>query len=276
MPDDANGRNSAQYPAPAVPVVLVIDDDPAMLHSLASLFEARGIAISATRDGLAGLAAFRWISPTVVLTDILMPEKEGLETIMGMRRERPGVKILAMSGAGRIGNSDFLTIAKKLGADAMVHKPFDVDVAKHVKARRRTDQRRSPGPGPSNPTLPCGSPPAASPRIPKRRLVSCRTNRPQNLLHPGRRHRRTNAQRHARDGKLHDTAGLHAIERNHGKRRTRRVHRLLPRLAHCLPAPGKNLLWRKSMGSRDRRDVRPGLTRRRYDPLLRRRRPLPP
>jgi hypothetical protein len=83
MPDDTNGRNSAQYPAPAVPVVLVIDDDPAMLHSLASLFEARGIAISATRDGLAGLAAFRWISPTVVLTESSCRKKKASKRLWG-------------------------------------------------------------------------------------------------------------------------------------------------------------------------------------------------
>lgn len=50
----------------------------------------------------------------------------GIEAIQ-MRREQRDVKIIAMSGGGRVGNSDFLTIAKKLGADDVIHKPFDID-----------------------------------------------------------------------------------------------------------------------------------------------------
>ena len=63
----------------------------------------------------------------MVLTDIVMPERDGLETIMAMRRERPAAKIIAMSGGGLIGKSGYLAIAKQLGADAVIHKPFDVD-----------------------------------------------------------------------------------------------------------------------------------------------------
>jgi DNA-binding response OmpR family regulator len=127
MPDDVKGKTVAPRPAPAAAAVLVIDDDPAVLHSLASVFEACGIAIATARDGLAGLAAFRRISPKVVLTDIIMPEQDGIGIIMEMRREHPGVMIIAMSGSGRIGKSDFLTVAKKLGVDAVVAKPFDID-----------------------------------------------------------------------------------------------------------------------------------------------------
>jgi len=125
--DDVKGKHSAQRLSPAAPAVLVIDDDPAVLHSLANVFEACGIAIATARDGLAGLEAFRRISPAVVLTDIIMPEQDGIGLIMEMRRERPGVKIIAMSGSGRIGKLDFLTVAKSLGADSVVQKPFDID-----------------------------------------------------------------------------------------------------------------------------------------------------
>jgi DNA-binding response OmpR family regulator len=74
----------------------------------------------------------------VVLTDIIMPEQDGIGVIMEMRRERPGVKIIAMSGSGRCGKSDFLTVAKKLGADSVIHKPFDIDelvetINRHLK-----------------------------------------------------------------------------------------------------------------------------------------------
>jgi len=116
-----------QSPTPSAPTVLVIDDDAALLHSFESVLEAHGIPLATVRNGHDGLAVFRWASPAVVLTDIIMPGLDGISTIMAMRRERPDVKIIAMSSGGRLGKSDFLTAAKKLGADAVVHKPFDVD-----------------------------------------------------------------------------------------------------------------------------------------------------
>jgi DNA-binding response OmpR family regulator len=116
-----------QSPSSSASAVLVIDDDPALLNSFATVLGAYGIPIATARDGLEGLATFRRISPAVVLTDIIMPEKEGLETIMAMRRERPATKIVAMSGGGLVGKSDYLTLARGLGADAVIHKPFDVD-----------------------------------------------------------------------------------------------------------------------------------------------------
>jgi DNA-binding response OmpR family regulator len=140
MPDDIKGRESSQRPAPAAPAVLVIDDDPAVLDSLAALFQTHGISIATAPDGVAGLEVFRQISPAVVLTDIIMPEQDGIGVIMELRRERPGVKIIAMSGGGRIGKSDLLMIAKQLGANSVIQKPFDTSelvatVRRHLKPR---------------------------------------------------------------------------------------------------------------------------------------------
>jgi DNA-binding response OmpR family regulator len=59
-----------------------------------------------------------------VITDLVMPDKEGLETIMELRRKHPAVKIIAMSGGGRINARDFLRVAKVLGADRTFTKPF--------------------------------------------------------------------------------------------------------------------------------------------------------
>ena len=115
-----------QPPASSAPA-LVIDDDAALLNSFATVLSAYDIPVATARDGLEGLAPFRLISPKVVLTDIIMPEKEGLETIIAMRRERPGTKIIAMSGSSGIGKLDYLTIAKRLGADAVIDKPFNID-----------------------------------------------------------------------------------------------------------------------------------------------------
>ena len=102
----------------------MIDDNPAFLRSLVRLLQVYGIEVAAARDGREGLEIFRKISPAVVLTDILMPVQDGIRTVVIMRRERPGVKIIAMSGGGL--KSDVLTMAKKVGADGTVEKPFDV------------------------------------------------------------------------------------------------------------------------------------------------------
>lgn len=119
----AKGRRDRARP-PSAPRVLVIDDNPAFLRSLVRLLKVYELDVAVARNGREGLAIFRKISPAVVLTDIHMPVQDGISTIIAMRRERPDVKIIAMSGGGL--PSDFLTLAKKLGADGAVEKPFDI------------------------------------------------------------------------------------------------------------------------------------------------------
>ena len=109
-------------PAAAAAAVLVIDDDPDMRESLAMMLEDHGFRVLTANDGVRGLRVFREQRPAAVLTDIMMPEQDGIETILQIRRERSEVKIIAISGAGRVGRTDFLTIARKLGADATFEK----------------------------------------------------------------------------------------------------------------------------------------------------------
>jgi CheY-like chemotaxis protein len=124
MPDDTE---SAASPAASVRSVLVIDDDPAVLDSLAYLFALYGYRVLTAPDGRRGLEAFREHAPAVVVTDILMPEQDGLATIAQMRRERPDAKIIAISGSGRGEKLDYLTAAEKVGADVALEK---IDLAK--------------------------------------------------------------------------------------------------------------------------------------------------
>ena len=102
--------------------VLVIDDDPNMVESLAMMLEDHGFRVLTANNGIRGLRVFREQRPAAVLTDIIMPEQDGIETILQIRRERSEVKIIAISGAGRVGRTDFLTMASKLGADATFEK----------------------------------------------------------------------------------------------------------------------------------------------------------
>jgi CheY-like chemotaxis protein len=108
--------------------ILVIDDEEQPRRMLRSVLERAGYEVIEARDGNEGLQRFREAPTDVIITDLLMPEKEGLETIMDARREFPEVKIIAMSGGGRAGNLNFLEIARRLGAQRTLSKPFELQV----------------------------------------------------------------------------------------------------------------------------------------------------
>jgi len=107
-----------------MPKILVIDDDLMVRNTIAKILRHGGFEVIIAEDGARGLVSFRREQPDLVITDIIMPEKEGIEVIIEMRRERPDTKIIAVSGGGRIGNADFLGMAKSLGAAAVIAKPF--------------------------------------------------------------------------------------------------------------------------------------------------------
>jgi DNA-binding NtrC family response regulator len=107
--------------------VLVIDDENDVRITVQQALEWHGHAVSLATNGREGIEMFRDAPYDLVVTDILMPEKEGIETIIELRKLQPAVKIVVISGGGRVNRHDFLDVAKKLGADAAVKKPFMID-----------------------------------------------------------------------------------------------------------------------------------------------------
>jgi CheY-like chemotaxis protein len=105
--------------------ILVIDDDLLVRQTVVQLLESFEYRTLAAADGKSGLALFRSEQPDLVVTDIIMPEQEGLRTIAEIRRERHDAKIIAMSGCGYLQNPDLLALAAMLGATATIAKPFD-------------------------------------------------------------------------------------------------------------------------------------------------------
>lgn len=105
--------------------ILVIDDEPAIRYAVTRILESSGFEVTTATDGVHGMTQFRACRPDLVITDLIMPEQEGIQTIQQIRRAEPTVKILAISGGGRLVNVDFLQVARRLGADEVLAKPFD-------------------------------------------------------------------------------------------------------------------------------------------------------
>lgn len=126
------------------PVILVVDDDQPVLQSMEILLQIYGFDVLTAHNGEEGLRAYREHMPAAVITDIMMPGRDGIETIREIRRDYPDAKIIAMSGGGRVGNTDFVSLAMKLGADCGIHKPFDIEKPVELLRKLLGDQRQGP------------------------------------------------------------------------------------------------------------------------------------
>ena len=104
--------------------VLLIEDEPAVRDALAAAVKRKGHTVVTAVNGREGMRAFDAGAFDLVITDIIMPEQEGIQTITQLRERAPDLKIVAISGGGRTGNMDFLKIAESLGANATVTKPI--------------------------------------------------------------------------------------------------------------------------------------------------------
>jgi len=104
--------------------VLIIDDDEQLRALLSEILQRAGYEVIEARDGNEGLTLYRTHPTDLVITDLIMPEKEGVETIVELRRDFPDVRIIAMSGGGRLTSRDYLRMAEQLGARRTVKKPF--------------------------------------------------------------------------------------------------------------------------------------------------------
>lgn len=104
--------------------ILVIDDEQGMREAMQKILTRAGHQVSLASNGREGLAHVTISPPDLVVTDVFMPEKDGIETTIALRKSYPQMKIIAISGGGRSSNFDFLEIAKKMGADAVLQKPL--------------------------------------------------------------------------------------------------------------------------------------------------------
>jgi DNA-binding response OmpR family regulator len=103
----------------------VVDDDADLRQTLDDILQAHGFDVVTAADGNDALEKFPKHPIDAVLLDVIMPDKDGLETLVAMKRVRPDVCIISMSGGGQRKNDAFLVAAKRCGADAVLAKPFE-------------------------------------------------------------------------------------------------------------------------------------------------------
>jgi YesN/AraC family two-component response regulator len=104
--------------------VLIIDDEPYILLMLKKMLERAGYEVDLASNGREGMELFQKESADLVITVIIMPDREGLELIIEMKKKRPGLKIIAISGGGRISPDSYLECATHFGAEKVFQKPF--------------------------------------------------------------------------------------------------------------------------------------------------------
>ena len=107
--------------------ILVIDDEEQVRSMFRMALERAEYEVEVACDGKEGIRLFREYPADLVITDLIMPEQEGVETIVELQRDFPDVKIIAISGGGRMAPDTYLDIAKKLGALRTFTKPVNRD-----------------------------------------------------------------------------------------------------------------------------------------------------
>lgn len=119
----------------SVKQVIVADDDASIRLLATRALSAEGFTVRNAADGLEAIKAMEAMPASILVTDIIMPNREGVETIIEVRRRWPATRIVAVSGGGRLAPEQFLDLAGEFGADATLPKPFSMSqLVKTVKS----------------------------------------------------------------------------------------------------------------------------------------------
>jgi CheY-like chemotaxis protein len=107
--------------------ILLVDDDDMSRGAIHKMLERAGYAVESTSDGDEVIRMYGQQAADLVITDLIMPDKDGLEIIQDLRKLNPKVRILAISGGGRVDANEYLAVARKFGAVEILSKPFTKD-----------------------------------------------------------------------------------------------------------------------------------------------------
>lgn len=115
--------------------VLVVDDDPTIRSICRQMLENADFAVAEATNGQEAIEQYRAAKADVILMDIIMPEKDGIDAILELRSLFPHVKIVAMSGGGAVPAGKYLSITQSLGVHGMLKKPFHAeDLVKAIRS----------------------------------------------------------------------------------------------------------------------------------------------
>ncbi|MFC1822932.1 response regulator [Thermodesulfobacteriota bacterium] len=107
--------------------ILLIEDDDQMRAMLRLMLERSGYDVAEAADGRVGINLYKASPADLIITDLIMPEKEGIETILALKQDYPELKIIAISGGGQVDPEAYLRMAQKAGALRTLAKPFERD-----------------------------------------------------------------------------------------------------------------------------------------------------
>ena len=110
-----------------MPGVLIVEDDKELREMLKMSLLRRNFTVLEAENGKAAISHFKPLLTDLVVTDLIMPEEDGLKVVIKLRELKPSIKIIAISGGGKVGPGSYLNLAKALGADAIYSKPFSIN-----------------------------------------------------------------------------------------------------------------------------------------------------
>jgi len=126
-----------------MPGVLIVEDEKELREMLSVSLTRRKYTVLEAENGKDAIAHFKPSITDLVVTDLIMPEEDGLKVIMKLRELKPSIKIIAISGGGKAGPGSYLSLAKALGADAIYSKPFSInDLVSKIEELLNNEQLR--------------------------------------------------------------------------------------------------------------------------------------
>ena len=115
-------------------VILLVEDNRDLREMLRTTLVKRKYTVSEASNGKEALLRFKPAITDMIITDLIMPDEDGLKVIMKIKEMKPGIKIIAISGGGKAGPGNYLDLAKMLGADEVISKPFSInDLMKKIE-----------------------------------------------------------------------------------------------------------------------------------------------
>lgn len=107
--------------------ILIVEDDKELREMLKTALLRQNYTVLEAANGKTAIAHFKPLVTDLVITDLIMPEEDGLKVVIKLRELKPSIKIIAISGGGKVGPGSYLNLAKALGADATYSKPFSIN-----------------------------------------------------------------------------------------------------------------------------------------------------